>query len=92
MLIRTHIVLPAELIEEVDRVAGARRRSRFVEEAIRERLKRDALSSALREAAGILKDVDYPEWDSPKKVSAWVRASRREDEARLARKLRPRRD
>jgi predicted transcriptional regulator len=89
MLMRTHVILPAELVKEVDRVVGARRRSRFVEEAIREHLRREALSSALAESAGILKEEDYPEWDSPEKVSSWVRECRGEDEARLARKLKP---
>jgi predicted transcriptional regulator len=92
MLVRTHVLLPMELVEEVDRVAGARRRSRFVEEAIRQHLRREALSTALRETAGALRDDDYPAWDGPEKASAWVRDGRKADEARLSRKLKaPRR-
>ncbi len=41
----------------------------------------------LEETAGILKDADYPEWESPEKTSAWVRERREEDAARLRRKL-----
>lgn len=89
MLMRTHVLLPAELVKEVDRVAGSRRRSRFVEEAIREHLRREALSAALEDSAGILGDADYPEWDRPEKTSAWVAARRTEDAAALERKLRP---
>lgn len=85
---RTHIVVPQGLIQEVDRVAGKRRRSRFVEEAIREKLSRQTLSAALTTSAGILSPTDYPEWNTPEKVSAWVKAGREEDDARLARKLR----
>jgi len=48
---------------------------------------REALSAALEETAGILKDADYPEWESPEKTSAWVRERREEDAARLRRKL-----
>lgn len=86
-VIRTHIVVLEELIEEVDRVAGKRKRSRFVEEAIREKLSRQTLSDALSTCAGVLSPTDYPEWNMPEKISAWVKAGRQEDEARLRRKL-----
>ncbi len=76
---RTHVVLPVDLVKEVDCLVGSRKRSRFVEEAIREHLRREALSSALSASAGVLKHEDYPEWDSPERVTAWVRESRRED-------------
>jgi metal-responsive CopG/Arc/MetJ family transcriptional regulator len=85
---RTHIVIPVELIQEVDRVAGKRRRSRFVEEAIREKLSRQVRSTVLAATAGVLSPADYPEWETPEKVSAWVKAGREQDNARLARKLR----
>jgi metal-responsive CopG/Arc/MetJ family transcriptional regulator len=87
-VLRTHIVIPEALLSEVDRVAGKRKRSRFVEEAIREKLARASLSTALDQTAGILSPADYPEWDTPEKISAWVKAGREEDEARLTRKLR----
>jgi predicted transcriptional regulator len=90
--IRTHIVVPEDLVREVDRVAGKRRRSRFVEEAIREKLARHVLTTALAQSAGALSPADYPEWDTPEKVSAWVKAGRQEDVARLARRLHARRD
>ena len=83
---RAHII-PEELLKEVDRVAGKRKRSRFVEDAIKEKLSREALSSALRETAGAIDLASYPEWETPEQVSAWVRADRRKDQARLARKL-----
>lgn len=88
MATRAHVVLSEELLRAVDQVAGKRKRSRFVEEAIREKLSREELSSALRESAGALNPADYPEWDAPNKVSSWVRARRQEGEAPLARKLR----
>src|SRR4051812_30148801 len=87
-LMRTHIVVPEELIEEVDRVAGKRRRSRFVEEAIREKLSRQSQGDALAATAGVLSPSEYPEWKTPEKVSAWVKAGRQEDQTRLVRKLR----
>ena len=86
MLMRTHVRLPAELVREVDEMVGARRRSRFVEEAIRNQLKREKLAAALRDTAGSLRG-DYPEWKSPEQVSAWVAERREEDEGRLEQKL-----
>jgi predicted transcriptional regulator len=91
MLMRTHVVLPVDLVEEVDRVVGARRRSRFVEEAIRSHLRREKMAKALRDTAGSLRG-DYPEWETPEKVSAWVAERRREDDERLERKLASRQD
>ncbi len=84
---RAHIILPEELLLEVDRIAGKRKRSRFVEAAIREKLSREALSAALRESAGTIDLKSYPEWKTPEKVSEWVRSVRREDNVRLSKKL-----
>jgi len=83
--VRTHVVLPDRLIEEIDGTVGKRKRSRFVEEAIREKLKRGALLKALKETAGILSPEEYPEWETSDKAAAWIRESRRHDEERLRR-------
>ena len=80
---RAHVILPDELIDKVDEVVGKRRRSRFVEEAIKEKLRRDALLAALEETAGVLASADQPEWATSDKVAQWVRESRRGDERRL---------
>ena len=85
---RAHIVVPEKLVQEVDRVAGKRRRSRFVEEAIREKLSRQALGNALAVTAGALDPSEYPEWDTAANISAWVRAGRKEDDTRVARQVR----
>lgn len=90
--VRTHVVLPAELLREVDEAAGQRRRSDYIVEALREKLARDRQDIALRQTAGILDLADYPEWDTPEKTSAWVRRSRSQDTARLNRKLGERAD
>ena len=79
MAVRTHVILPEALVERVDSLVGKRRRSRFVEEAIREKLTRDAQTEALRAAAGALASYDYPEWSTPEATSAWVSALRRND-------------
>jgi metal-responsive CopG/Arc/MetJ family transcriptional regulator len=60
--------LPGELIQQVDKVAGKRKRSRFVEEAIREKLEREQLGEVLAKSAGILKDEKISEWETPEKT------------------------
>lgn len=90
MGVRAHIVLAEELLRSVDRIAGRRGRSRFVEEAVREKLARDVLSVALQDSAGVLDSEHYPEWATPETVSVWVRAIRRLDDRRAERKLRER--
>ncbi len=77
---RAHIVLPDDLVEAIDRLVGKRRRSAFIAEAARDRVRREGLLRALKETAGILKAEDYPEWATPAKVARWVRKIRRESE------------
>lgn len=91
MLMRTHVILPTELVEEVDRLVGSRKRSRFVEEAIRNHLRRERMATALTQTAGSLTG-DYPEWETPEQVSAWVARGRHEDDEALERKLASRPD
>jgi predicted transcriptional regulator len=85
---RTHIVLPREVVDEVDRLVGHRRRSQFMTEAVREKLRREKLAAALAVTAGVLKDADLPHWATPEATSAWVRELRQEDDAATAEKLR----
>jgi hypothetical protein len=73
---RAHLVLPDELVKEVDNLVGKRNRSRFIVEAARERLRRERLSKAIREGAGILDPKKYPHWSTPDKIDSWVRELR----------------
>ena len=61
-MVRMHVVLPQELVRTIDALAGKRKRSRFIEEAIRDKLKREAVLAALVETAGVLSDEEHPEW------------------------------
>jgi len=76
---RAHIVMPSELVEEIDAQVGPRRRSRFVQEAGDEKLRRLRLQASLAEMAGSLVDVDIPGWETPEAAAEWVRALRRGD-------------
>jgi hypothetical protein len=84
---RTHVVLPEELVAEVDKVAGKRGRSKFIADAIETKLRLARQRAAFEAARGMLKgrDDDYPEWSTAEKTTEWVRKLREADNERLAR-------
>ena len=82
---RTHVILPEDLVRSVDALAGKGKRSQFIEEAIREKVRMDTLRAALKATAGAFSAKDLPHWDTPEKVASWVRESRRESDKRIDR-------
>ena len=82
MGVRTHVVLSEEVVEALDTLVGKGKRSHFIEEAVREKLRRETLISALEVTAGILSSEERPEWSSGESIAAWVRESRTQDDAR----------
>jgi hypothetical protein len=83
--VRTHVVLPKELVQELDELVGPRHRSEFIAEAAKEKLDRLKRLRAFEEFAGSLADVDIPGWETPEAAAEWVRASRRLANERLER-------
>ena len=78
MNVRTNLLLPKALVAEVDRYAGQRGRSRYVAEALRERVRRDRLREAASATAGAWSVADYPQFATSEDVVAWVRERRSE--------------
>ena len=79
---RTHVVLPDQLVRDIDTVVGSRQRSSFLTQAAEKELMRLRQLKALNELVP-WKDKDHPEL---KRGSAnWVRKLRRETEQRLKR-------
>ena len=76
-LTRTNVTLPSELLEQVDRYAGPRGRSRYVAEAVVQRVRRDALAAAIRETAGAMRG--RPGQMSPDEVARWIDELRSEE-------------
>lgn len=74
---RTHVILSEEVIEAIDQLVGKRGRSRFLEQAAREKLDREALLKALEESAGIATGPRYAHWKDRETVKEWVRRIRR---------------
>jgi hypothetical protein len=79
-LTRTHLIVPKELIEEVDRLVGPRRRSEFIASAVDEKVRREKVLQAVREAVKLPADRDIPGWETPEAVSKWVRDIRAESD------------
>lgn len=76
-LARTNLTLPAELMAEVDTLAGPRGRSRYVAEAVAARVKRDKLGQAIRETAGVM--VGSPYQMNRDQVTEWIEFLRTEE-------------
>jgi metal-responsive CopG/Arc/MetJ family transcriptional regulator len=75
----TNLSLPADLVAEIDEVAGPRNRSRFVEDALRRAIHREQYRIAGERAAGVFRAEDYPYWRTSEDVVAWVREMRAEE-------------
>ena len=58
---RTNVMLPDDLLDQIDRVAGARRRSAFLAEAAREKLARVRFERAAARAFGSWTDSEHPD-------------------------------
>lgn len=74
-----HVVLDDDVVAEIDRRAGARRRSAFIAALIRRGLEDEQRWDEIESAVGSLGDTGH-EWDED--PAAWVRAQRRGDERR----------
>ena len=85
---RAHIVLPEELVEEIDAVVGPRGRSAFLVETAQAELRRRRLLAFLRDDEPAWKAKDHPEL--ARGTGPWVKRVRQESEHRIpARKRTP---
>ena len=80
---RAHIILPAELVAQIDEAVGPRGRSAFLAEVaqaeLRKRRTLALLDAALKDP--IWKDEDHPELAA--RSDDWVRGLREENESRV---------
>lgn len=72
VMIRTHVIAPKKLIEEVDKLVGPRSRSEFISEAVAEKVERENRIRAVRHAM-TLPALHEPGWENPEAVLKWVR-------------------
>jgi hypothetical protein len=78
---RTHIVIPQQLVAEIDRVVGKRGRSTFLTQAAENVIMRLRQIKALEAAAGSWKDKDHPELKQG--AAKWVKKLRKEYDRRF---------
>lgn len=77
---RVHITLDDDLVAELDRRVGARRRSGFIATAVRLALDDERRWEAIEASVGSIDDANHA-WDAD--PAAWVREGRRGDAARV---------
>jgi len=78
---RAHVILPIDLVADIDKLVGKRGRSAFLTEVARDEILRRKQRNALRKAAGAWKDEDHPELKQGS--TAWVQRMRTESEERF---------
>ena len=77
---RLHITLDDELVRDLDRRVGARRRSAYIASAVQRALDGERRWELIESALGSIPDGGHA-WDED--PAAWVRGQRRADERRL---------
>lgn len=83
---RAHILLPQDLVREIDSIVGPRGRSAFLVETAREAVRRKKLLRFLEGGEPGWKDADHPELAPG--AGAWVRELRQDSENRHTKKRR----
>lgn len=78
---RAHVILPVDLVADIDKLVGKRCRSAFIAEVARDEIQRRQQRNALRAAKGAWKDEDHPELKDG--AAAWVNQMRSESEKRF---------
>ena len=79
---RAHVVMPIELVQEIDALVGQRGRSQFLEEAAMEKLQRMRRIAAFERALDT-RTEGIPDWETTESAEKWVRELRQEWEERL---------
>ena len=83
MKTKAHLVIPHEVLEEVDRIAGKRKRSLFITEATREKLERELFLKTLDETKGAWADKNHLEVRTDRNVERHVREKRQSYRKRM---------
>jgi hypothetical protein len=78
--VRLHITFPDELVAELDRRAGARRRSAYIVAAVQDALEDERRWELIESAIGSVQDTGH-DWDED--PAAWVHDQRFSDARRV---------
>ena len=85
MKTKAHLVIPRDILEEVDQIAGKRKRSLLIAEATLEKLQRERFLKTLEETQGTWKDKNHPELRTARDMEQFVSDKRRSYRKRLRR-------
>ena len=85
---RAHILIPSDLLREIDALVGPRGRSAFMLETARQEVKRRKLLRFLKSDEPAWKEEDHPELAGG--ADNWVRELRKQSERRGGKAARPR--
>jgi hypothetical protein len=77
---RAHVLLPEDLLREIDAIVGPRGRSAFLVETARSEVRRQKLLQVLDSDEPAWKDQDHPELVEG--AASWQREMRQQSEAR----------
>ena len=83
---RAHILLPHDLVKEIDSIVGPRGRSAFLVETAREAVRRKKLLRFLENDTPAWKDADHPELR--RSAAEFTRELRQESETKRTKKQR----
>lgn len=86
---RAHVLLPEDLLQEIDKLVGPRGRSSFLVETARHEVRRQKVLRFLEGKSPAWKDQAHPELAGG--AAAWVRKLRTDSEARGASLQKPKR-
>lgn len=77
---RTHVVLPDELVSQIDALVGQRKRSAFLAEVAEREVRRRRLLNLLEKPGPFWKPEDHTEIEEAGGAYAWVKKMRHESE------------
>ena len=80
---KLHFTCSLDVVRELDELVGKRGRSKFITEAIKEKVSKEKFSFAVSECAGAWSDENHPGLDSTKKVTDYIDKIREDSQKRL---------
>lgn len=75
-MVKTQVVFPQDVLEELDRIVTPRKRSEFIVEATLARVRKERFLKALDRAYGAWTDENHPDLKTKEDVVAYVRRIR----------------
>lgn len=85
MKTKAHLVFPLNILEEVDQIAGKRKRSLFIVKATQEKLERERFLRTLDETKGAWADKYHSELRNERDMEKYLREKRSSYRKRLKR-------